>query len=214
MRESSNANTEGDFVVLLKRLLNGQLSVDDFLLAVGFEDWLRVCVYSRGDYQCFDGSFGAEDLRQLCRQKVREAAPRLKPENTPNKSAFCGWVRMLVRNTYLDQLRKHQRPQKNGLSRTYALEEIIDIRTPDIAYERKELYRRFMTFIKDYPEAHRLAVALWLQEESLRDIAEALNERGIECSHVTVSHWVNDLLHTFKVRLGLEPPRPPRRRRD
>lgn len=202
MRETSNANTEGDFVVLLKGLLNGRLSVDAFLAAVGFEEWLRVCVYKR-DYQCFDGTFSAEDLRQVCRQKVLKAAPKLKPANTPNKSAFCGWVRMLVRNTYLDQLRTHQRPQNNGLSRSYTLEEIIDIRTPDVAYERKELYKRFMTFIEDYSEAHQFAVLLWLQDESLRDIAEALNEKGIACSHVTVGNWVNQMLGGFRKRLGL-----------
>lgn len=212
MRESSTPNTEGDFVVLFEELRNGQRSVDEFLEAIGFAAVLRDCCYSF-DFRCFEGSFGPEDLGQVCLQKVRKAAAALEPANTPNKRAFCGWVKTLVYRTFLDQLRTYKRPQNNGLSRSYEPVEIIDIQTPDVAYERKELYKRFMTFIKGYPEAHQIAIVLWLQGESLRDIAEALNGRGFECSYGAVRLWRDELLDAFKVSLGLKPPRKPRRRR-
>lgn len=212
MRESSTPNTEDDFVVLLEELRDGLRTVEEFLEAVGFESWLRICVYGY-DFRCFDGWFGSEDLRQLCREKVRKSESRLTTANTPNIQAFRRWVWTLVRHTFLDQVRTHKRPKNNGLSRSYAPVEIIDIRTPDMDYERKELYECFMAFIKDFPEAHRFAVLLWLQGESLRNIAAALNERDITCSHVAVNLWISEILDEFKVRLGLKPPKKPRRRR-
>lgn len=214
MRESSTPNTEGDFVVLLEELRNGQRSVDDFLELFDFEGWLRNCVYQY-DFRCFDGSYGPEDLREVSRRKVHEGAPKLETANTPNKRAFYGWVKVLVHRTFLDALRAHKKPQNNGLSRSYEPVEIVDFRAlpPDVLYERKELFRRFIAFIEDYPEGHRLAIMLWLEGESLRAIAKALDERDIECSYGAVRLWVNEILDAFKVRLGLKSPENRRRRR-
>lgn len=218
MRESSTPNTEGDFVVLHQELCRGQRSVDDFLKALDFEYWLRGLCYNtkRFDFHVFEGTYGPEDLKQVCLQKVREAAPKLESANTPNRRAFFGWANTLVFRTFLDALRAYRKPQNNGFSRSYEPLEMISVQTPDVsfdvAYEQKELLRLFLRFIENYPESHQLAIQLWLQDDSYREIADALSKKGIECCYGTVRNWVIAVLDAFRVEIGLELPKPSRKR--
>ena len=213
--KQATPNKEDDFVVILKELRNGQRSIDDFLKELGFEDWLRSRIYVEYDFRVFDRAYDPEDFILECEQKVRQAAPKLEPTSTPNRGAFLGWAKVLVNNTFLDALRKHNKLQKHGLSRSSEPVEMIDTQALDIpfhiAYERKDLLKRFLTFLEDYPEGHRIAVRLRLQdyssEYSFRDIAEELSKRGIECSYGTARLWVIEVFNDFRVSLGLQPPK-------
>src|SRR5438270_10962587 len=167
--KTSPASPEGDFKVLLQRCQNGLRSVDDFLGQLEFEKWLRIFCY-KFDFSIFNGQYGPEDLCQQSHQKVDKSVRTLDPDETPNESAFFGFVKKVVYYTFLDALRSH----KHELTRVY---EPIDL-LPDVAPDPDDggyYLSRFAKFIETYPKEHQRAVELWLEGCSYREIEETLN---------------------------------------
>jgi RNA polymerase sigma factor (sigma-70 family) len=197
---------EGDFAILLQDLHVDPTSIDNFLRMLEIEKWLRIFCY-RYNFQVFGGTYSPEDLFWECFEKVLKSAPQLKPENTPNESAFRGWLSTLVYTTFLDALRKLNKLQNSGQLRSDEPADLLNIHAPEVDYDGKYFLGRFFDFIQSYPEAHRRAAEYWLADCSYRETAEALNDEGIsDCSHVTVRNWVEAMLKAFKEDLGELPP--------
>lgn len=205
MRNSSS-NAEGDFAKLHQELHDGRRSIDDFLIMLEVEKWLYIFC-SKYDFTIFEGVYSLEDLLQESLEKVRKGAPKLRPENTPNESAFLGWVRTVVHTTFLDALRKLNKLRNHGQSRSDDPSDLANVHAPEVGYDGKYFLARFLKFIERYPRAHRYAAEYWLAGCSYREIAEALNGEGIsDCCHVTARNWVDSMLKAFKEDLGDEPP--------
>ena len=70
---------------------------------------------------------------------------------------------------------------------------------PSIEYYHADLQRRieFEEFISSIPEAHQIAVALWMEGHSLRVIARTLSAEGMRCSHSTVHSWIKKVTMNF-----------------
>ena len=208
--DSSTASLEVDFGRLHKQLRNGRRSIDDFLEALGFEQWLRNHIYSHYDFLIFEGFYGPEDLHEESNLKVSKAAPDLDPEKTPIKYAFFGLEKKVVKHTYLDALRKHNKHFRHEWTRSDEPLEDIGAIEPEGDFDGKYFLGRFMEFIKAYRPERQFAILLWLLEGcSYREIEEALLDEGIECSHTTVGKWVQKSLDAFRKSLGLPAPEVP-----
>jgi DNA-directed RNA polymerase specialized sigma24 family protein len=198
--ESSTNDPEADFRKLHQQLRNGRITIDSFLEALGFEKWLRDCVYRRYDFTVFEGSYEPEDLIVDSRLKIRSAAPQLDPQT--NAHHFLGWLKVVVHHTYLNALRKHNKPGRYGWTRTD--EPLEGIPAPDEDFDGKYFLHRFLEFIKTYRPERQIAILLWLLDGySYREVEEALLEQGIKRSHTTVRRWVAESLDDFRKSLGL-----------
>jgi RNA polymerase sigma factor (sigma-70 family) len=211
--KTRNPSPEEDFTNLLRQLRDGLRSIDDFFEMIDFARWLRIFCY-RYDFTVIDKSYGPEDLFQDCYIKVLESVLKLEPDNTPNVCAFYGWLKTLVYRTFLDKLRASNKAQNHEWFRSDEPVETFDIPAPDVDYDGKCFLSLFLQFIKDLPSEHQRAIKLWLEDDSYREIAETLNDEGIECSHVTVRNWVIASLDGFKENLGLQKPDQPRTRKS
>jgi RNA polymerase sigma factor (sigma-70 family) len=201
IRSNSNAMPEGDFAIFLQDLHNGRGSIDDFLRMFEVEKWLRVFSY-RYSFQVFGGTYSPEDLFWESFEKVLKSAPQLKPENMRSKSAFRGWLSTRVHTTFLDALRKLNKPRNSGQLRSDEPADLLNIHASEVDYDGKYFLGRFLKFIRRYPEAQQHAVEYWLGGGSYREIAQALNDEGTDCSHLTVRKWVEAILKSFKEGLG------------
>lgn len=201
---------EVDFTILLQDVLNGFRPVDDLFMHSEFEKWLRIFVY-RHSFKCFNETYGPEDLSQDSRQKVFEEKHTLSLANTPNATAFFGWLKIVVFCAYIDELRKYKKPQNNGWERGGDAVEELELPAPDGNYDGKYLLSQFLKFIEIYSASQQRVIVLWLEGCSLRETQEILKSEGIEYSHNTVRNWLQATLGAFKKSLGFETPKAKRR---
>jgi DNA-directed RNA polymerase specialized sigma24 family protein len=119
---------------------------------------------------------------------------------------FFNWLFVVTRNQYFSRLRKFNRLRKDGLSFDDTPIEELEVAAPDDDHEGNDLFKHFLSFIEQYPEACRRVIGLWLEDNSYRQIAKKLQTTPFECSHVTARNWVTAAIDAFRASLGVEPP--------
>lgn len=203
---SSLDESGGDFGEFLQDFHDGLRSGDDLVAHAETERWLRI--YSHKFYYHAPGwIFGPDDLYSEARKKVLSKAHKLSRENTPNERAFIRWVKTLVRNIFLDELRKYKR-RGGALEQIDIQIELLDVPAPYEDPDAKYFLNLFLKFIKTYSETRRAALVLWLQSYSYREIAkEVVDGDGNAISHVTVRNWVVASIADFRKNIGLLPPK-------
>jgi hypothetical protein len=119
---------------------------------------------------------------------------------------FFNWLFVVTRNQYFSRLRKFNRLRKDGLSFDDTPIEELEVAAPDDDHEGNDLFKHFLSFIEQYPEACRRVIGLWLEDNSYRQIAKKLQTTPFECSHVTARTPPPPPTHPFRASLGVEPP--------
>ncbi|HMH43750.1 MAG TPA: sigma-70 family RNA polymerase sigma factor [Pyrinomonadaceae bacterium] len=198
--------SDGSFESFFQNFLDGLGSNEDLVAHAEFERWMRI--YSHKYYCHAPGwIFSPDDLYSEARKKVLGKVQRLSRENTPNARAFIRWLKTLVRNTFLDELRKFKR--RGGVLEQIEIQvEILDVPAPDENPEAKYFLNLFLKFIEIYSGTRRAALMLWLQSYSYREIAKNLVvSNGNAISHVTVRNWVIASLADFRKHIGLHSPK-------
>jgi DNA-directed RNA polymerase specialized sigma24 family protein len=207
--KNTNARSEGDFRGLLQEFLDGLRSIDDLVASSEFKKKLRIFCYS---FHFIAGwTFGPEDLIEESSRKVLLKAHKLSRYNTPNEYAFFGWLNTLVRNTFLDELRKYERREGVVVQIDQPLEE-LEIAAPGENLEGKQFLNLFLKFVEPYSDTRKHVLALWLQGCSYSEIQKDLIRMGgPKVSRVTIGNWVNNTLHDFRRNLGVPDPAPQRK---
>jgi DNA-directed RNA polymerase specialized sigma24 family protein len=202
----SSTESDGNFGKFFPDFLDGLRSKEDLVAHAETERWMRI--YSHKFYcQAPGWIFGPEDLYSEVRKKVLSKAHKLSRENTPNERAFIGWLKTVVRNTFLDEFRKYKL-REGALEQIDVRVEELDVPAPDQNVEAKYFLHLFLRFIGPYSETRRKALMLWLHSYSFREIAqEIVNDGGNAISHVTIRHWVIASLAEFRKSIGVLPPK-------
>ena len=121
-----------------------------------------------------------------------------------SEKELFNWLFVVTRNQYCSKWRQFKKHFGGSLDGT-PIEE-LNIAAPDADHEGSDILKRFLSFIEQYSESRQRVIRLWLEQNTLRDIAKALQHTPFQCSHVTVSNWVSAAINAFRESLGVESP--------
>jgi len=191
--ERSNLNTEeseADFRQLLQNIQKGLVSVSVLLEDQEFTRRLRLIV--RAQAQTVEK---AEELANDVRLKVWRSLPQFTPDDDHPYGNFFSWVRHIARSAHRDTLQRRQiQIDERPVEDLELVDPQMDIES---SFLFKEVMAEFEKTISSLPERERLAVALYLQGFSSREISEKMLRAGFSVSHVTVLKWTRDALAAF-----------------
>jgi len=189
-----------------QKFVDGLGSIDSLYQYPKFRTKLRGYCYSFS-FKAFNGTCDPEDLYQdVCVKVWKRRSELLKPGNIMNEEEFFGWLFILTRNHYFSRLRQLKTLRKYGFVRDDTPVEEIDVAAPDDGSEGSYFLRRFLGFIEQYTDARQLALKLWLEGYSYREIEEKLRGTSSCYSHVTVRNWVTASLDAFRKSVGVASP--------
>jgi RNA polymerase sigma factor (sigma-70 family) len=181
---------ESDFVQLLQKLLANEASSDALFEHPVFKSRLRLVTMANAQTTA-----DAEDLATEVSLKVWKKLSQFEPNYSEPYGNFFAWLRTLTRNAYIDSLRRKElefderRPEDLDITDTQS-----DIEA-SVLY--KEVMAEFEMSINALPERERLAMALYLQGFSFREISEKMTQAGYSSSRVKVRKWIKDSLMAF-----------------
>lgn len=197
----SEISSEGDFQGILREVQKERKSVASLLEHPKFIDTVRRICY-RCNFQQIT-PYNAEDLYQDVCLKLFELEPTLQISgNILTEEDFFNWLFVVVRNHYYSTIRQHIAQKRDGLRSDKPVEEFQTL-AYDVDFEGKVFLSQFLKFTEKYPDEMQLAVALWLNDYSYRDMEEILRGEGIQCSHATVRNWITGAVRTFTERISL-----------
>lgn len=187
-KEGEYPRPNSSFYGLLDEVLKAEKPIHALLESLVFLcEGRRTCCRITGSNKDY-----AEDLfQEACIRILKYYAGALTPDKIRSESDFWGWFFTLARNIYRSERRKNRLKYDDKPSDEHQIpDDGIDV-------ERDRRIHEFEEYCKLLPEDRQLALRMWLEGYSYREIEKELKKIGVSGTYVTVRSRVRKAIKNF-----------------